>query len=107
MSDSEPAREFLYEGMADDPTCENCLKRDFKDEDPYLALTGMPLSMISHWIPPSKLSLQSDDPSLFSLRSHYVKLVRPGEASMSDILKELMELLDAQRKMNEKNCQQS
>ena len=92
-----------------DSACKTCVKKNSEvqvSSSTFLP-TGMPSSLVSHWITSQDVSFQPVIPPGVSLRSHYVKLLRPGDVLMSDIISEMKALLEEQRKMNEKNCKQS
>ena len=58
----------------------------------------MPVSLQSHWLPPSSLSSLGLG-SISSLRSHYVTLPNPGSSfvSVKDMLEELKQMMAKER----------
>ena len=95
------------------PICDECkryanlsdLEQTF---DPFSSFpaSGIPISLISHWIPPLAVSNQSFL-SIPSLRAHYVQTLRPGDTfiSMEEMLYEMKVFVDKQCKKLDEQCQ--
>ena len=114
-------REYFC-GEVVNPVCDACkydanLSERNQTFDPFSSfpVSGMPISLASHWTPPLMMSRQSLD-SIPSLRAHYVLIQNPGKRfiSMDEVLRELKDFteeqcrkLDAQCQKLESSCSQS
>ena len=93
-------RYFL--GNKFNPACDNCHGKDIDDPFSSFSEIGMPSSMVSYWnpVPSFNGNLQKKSiGSILSLRSHYVKIPRPGDRFISmeeclEIMKKVFEITD-------------
>ena len=106
--------DYFY-GEKMNPACSSC-KEDADTDglapDPFKSfpLPGMPISLVTHWIPSStKSGLEYRClSSLHTMRSHYVKLPNPGEkfTAVEDLLQEFRLMLKKQREEMQREQQE-
>ena len=97
-----------------DPECNSC-KSDHNSphQNPFTSFSsGMPLSLVSHWLPSSYAHLnfvQTNLSLLPSLRAHYIRIPNPGGSftAMEDVMQEYRIFLNAQRQAFMDGCKQS
>ena len=92
------------------PSCSKCFGDDGLDTF-FSFPTGMPISLVSHWIPSleecefGKCSLSS----ITLMKSHYVRIPDPGGSfsAMEDLMQEFRILFNQQRQQISGDCKQS